>query len=56
VRYMREASSINFRRSVEYGTRTLGTLVAYSLHRWRIRRSSIFEKKQTPSVEAAHEI
>ncbi len=54
VRYMKEASSINFRRSVEYGARTLGTLVAYSLHRWNIRKSPIFMTKQTQSVEAGH--
>ena len=54
VRYMKEASSINFRRSVEYGTRTLGTLVAYSLHRWNIRKNPIFMTKQTQSAEAGH--
>jgi glycosyltransferase involved in cell wall biosynthesis len=42
VRYMKEASSINFRRSVQYGLGTLGTLVAYSLHRSGIRKSPLF--------------
>ncbi len=43
VRYMKEASSINFLRSMEYGMSTLWTLVAYSLHRWGIRKSALFE-------------
>ncbi|MBN1504032.1 MAG: glycosyltransferase family 2 protein [Candidatus Eisenbacteria bacterium] len=56
VRYMKEASSINFRRSVEYGTRTLWTLVAYSLHRWNIRKNPMFVKKQQQTAEASHEV
>ncbi len=42
VRYMKEASSISFRRSVTYGLRTLGTLVEWTLHRWGLRRSPLF--------------
>ncbi|MCX5800820.1 MAG: glycosyltransferase family 2 protein [Candidatus Eisenbacteria bacterium] len=42
VRYMKEASSINFRRSVVYGLGTLGTLIEYSLHRAGIRKSPLF--------------
>jgi len=42
VRYMSEASSINFRRSVKYGLGTLWALVAYSLHRAGIRKSTLF--------------
>jgi glycosyltransferase involved in cell wall biosynthesis len=45
VRYMREASSINFGRSVQYGLGTLGALAAYSLHRWGIRKSRLFTRK-----------
>jgi glycosyltransferase involved in cell wall biosynthesis len=33
VRYMAEASSINFKRSTKYGLATLGTLLQWSLHR-----------------------
>jgi len=42
VRYMKEASSINFLRSVQYGLGTLGTLAAWSLHRSEIRKSPLF--------------
>ncbi len=45
VRYMKEASSINFGRSVEYGLGTLGALAAYSLHRWGVRKSPLFLAK-----------
>jgi glycosyltransferase involved in cell wall biosynthesis len=39
VRYMKEASTINFRRSVQYGLGTLGTLAQWTLHRMGVRRS-----------------
>ncbi len=42
VRYMPEASSINFRRSVIYGLRTLWTLVRFFAHRWCLMRDSLF--------------
>jgi glycosyltransferase involved in cell wall biosynthesis len=42
VRYMPEASSIGFQRSVRYGLATLATLAKYLLHRWGIRRFPIF--------------
>ena len=45
VRYMREASSINFRRSVEYGLGTLGALLVWTLHRAGLRRSPLFERR-----------
>ncbi|HEV3145235.1 MAG TPA: glycosyltransferase family 2 protein [Gemmataceae bacterium] len=40
VRYFREASSINFRRSLKYGLGTVGTVSRWWLHRlgWRSRR------------------
>ncbi len=43
VRYMKEASSINFMRSVVYGLGTLWTLVAYSLHISGIRKNRLFK-------------
>lgn len=51
VRYFEEASSINFGRSVTYGTRTLAVMAQYWLHRFRICRSPLFEKResQTPT-------
>lgn len=44
TRYMPEASSINFRRSVKYGFGVLGTSIAYRLHKWGIVKSPVFEK------------
>src|SRR5262249_12771627 len=45
VRYFREASSINFKRSVRYGFGTLGAVAVYWLDRLHIRRSLLFEPK-----------
>ena len=42
VRYFKEASSINFRRSAVYGTRTLTTVAGYWLDRLGIRRSPLY--------------
>jgi hypothetical protein len=45
VRYMKEASSINFRRSVQYGLSTLGTLAEWTLHRAGVRRSASYSPR-----------
>ncbi|HZY86192.1 MAG TPA: glycosyltransferase family 2 protein [Gemmataceae bacterium] len=45
VRYFDEASSINFRRSVTYGLRTLSTVGTYWLDRLGVRRSPLFKKR-----------
>jgi glycosyltransferase involved in cell wall biosynthesis len=45
TRYMPEASSINFQRSVKYGFGVLGTSLSYRLHKWDIKRSPVFEAK-----------
>jgi glycosyltransferase involved in cell wall biosynthesis len=42
VRYMKEASSINFKRSVQYGLGTLRTLGQWTLHRTGLRRSASY--------------
>jgi glycosyltransferase involved in cell wall biosynthesis len=42
VRYFREASSINFRRSTKYGLQTVATVAKYWLHRSGIWRSGLF--------------
>jgi len=42
VRYMKEASSINFQRSVQYGLATLSTLAQWTLHRMGVRRSASY--------------
>ncbi len=50
VRYFDEASSINFRRSVVYGLRTLASVGSYWLDRLRIKRSPLFVPKETPET------
>jgi glycosyltransferase involved in cell wall biosynthesis len=47
VRYFDEASSINFRRSVVYGLRTLEVLVRFWAHRLYVWRSPLFQDKAT---------
>jgi glycosyltransferase involved in cell wall biosynthesis len=42
TRYFKEASSINFRRSVKYGFGCLGTALDFRLARMNLRRSSLF--------------
>ena len=49
VRYFDEASSINFGRSVTYGTRTLGVMMQFWLHRLGICRNSLFQKRDSPT-------
>jgi glycosyltransferase involved in cell wall biosynthesis len=39
TRYFKEASSVNFRRSVVYGLSTLRVIARFMLHRLRVRRS-----------------
>jgi glycosyltransferase involved in cell wall biosynthesis len=43
VRYFPEASSINFKRSVKYGTQTLLTLGALLLHKTHLRKDPRFQ-------------
>ncbi len=45
VRYFDEASSISFRRSMTYGTATLGVLGTYWLNRLKLKRSKLFAAK-----------
>ena len=42
VRYFREASSINFRRSLRYGLATVGTVAQWYAHKLGARRSPLF--------------
>jgi glycosyltransferase involved in cell wall biosynthesis len=43
TKYFDEASSINFKRSVQYGLGVLGVSVSYRLAKWKIYTSSIFK-------------
>jgi glycosyltransferase involved in cell wall biosynthesis len=45
TRYMKEASSINFRRSVKYGFGIIATLIKYILTRLSLKRFSIFSSQ-----------
>jgi glycosyltransferase involved in cell wall biosynthesis len=47
TRYFKEASSVNFRRSVVYGLSTLRVVLRFMLHRLRLRRSRKLAKRQT---------
>jgi glycosyltransferase involved in cell wall biosynthesis len=42
TRYFHEASSVNFRRSVMYGLKTLNVVRRFLMHRWGIKRSPAF--------------
>jgi glycosyltransferase involved in cell wall biosynthesis len=43
TKYFDEASSINFKRSVQYGLGVLGVSLKYRLAKWKIYTSSIFK-------------
>lgn len=53
VRYMDEASSIGFKRSVKYGFGGLGAIVAQKLHRTGLRHDPRFVPAQCVGVEAS---
>lgn len=43
TKYFKEASSINFRRSVQYGLGVLSTTVAFAAHKWHLLRVRRFD-------------
>ena len=43
TKYFEEASSINFKRSVEYGLGVLATTFSFVAHKWHIKRAPRFE-------------
>jgi glycosyltransferase involved in cell wall biosynthesis len=45
TKYFKEASSINFSRSVKYGLGVLGTSLSYRLNKWGILNSKIYLPK-----------
>ena len=45
VRYMKEASSISFRRSVRYGWGGISAFVAMKAHKWKLRHDSRFQDR-----------
>jgi len=48
TRYFAEASSINFRRSVQYGLGVLGTALRYRLHRWKLLAYPLLAERERP--------
>jgi glycosyltransferase involved in cell wall biosynthesis len=44
TKYFEEASSINFKRSVQYGLGVLATTASFVAHKWGIRRAPRFAK------------
>lgn len=45
TRYFKEASSINFKRSVKYGFGVLASIVKYVMDKWGIRKYTIFSSE-----------
>ncbi|MCX7953914.1 MAG: glycosyltransferase family 2 protein [Bacteroidales bacterium] len=43
TRYFKEASSINFKRSIKYGLGVILTSLQYRLQKWKIKKFKIFE-------------
>jgi hypothetical protein len=43
TKYFEEASSINFKRSVEYGLGVLATTLSYRAHKWGMLRLPRFD-------------
>lgn len=43
TKYFKDASSINFSRSIKYGFGCLSVSIAYRLHKWKIYSSKIFK-------------
>ena len=54
TRYFKEASSVNFRRSVVYGFATLGALLEFALDRAGIRRSPRYRKSLDQVISRFH--
>jgi glycosyltransferase involved in cell wall biosynthesis len=46
AKYFKEASSINFQRSMKYGLGVVGNSILYRLNKWKILRSQIFQKSE----------
>ena len=45
TKYFKEASSINFRRSVTYGLGVIGTTLRFALQKWGLAKFRIFSEK-----------
>jgi glycosyltransferase involved in cell wall biosynthesis len=54
TRYFREASSVNFRRSVVYGLSTLAVMARYALSKWKLVHRNQFERTLTEVISRYH--
>jgi hypothetical protein len=45
TRYFKEASSINFKRSVKYGFGVLASIMKYLISKWGIKKFNIFSSE-----------
>lgn len=55
TKYFKEASSINFVRSVVYGFGVIGTSIRYRLWRWGLARPAIFDISPTRTLKPYYE-
>jgi len=55
TKYFKEASSINFWRSVVYGFGVIGTSIRYRLWRWGMSRPTIFDISPTRTLKPYYE-
>jgi len=51
AKYFKEASSINFSRSMKYGIGVIGNSISYRLNKWKILKSKIYHKPKGKVVE-----
>jgi Zn-dependent peptidase ImmA (M78 family) len=51
AKYFKEASSINFSRSMKYGFGVLGNSIKYRLNKWKIIKSKIYHKPKERKAE-----
>ncbi len=51
AKYFKEASSINFSRSMKYGLGVIGTSINYRLNKWKILKSEIYNKPPEKKIE-----
>jgi len=54
TRYFKEASSVNFRRSIVYGLSTLAVMARYTLSKWKLAHRNQFEKTLTEIISRYH--
>lgn len=54
TRYFKEASSVNFQRSIVYGLSTLGALLEYSLDRTGLKKSARMRKRLGQVISRYH--